>query len=157
MHIVVDGIFLKKIDFELIPENIPKNIEEGLSYGLDVNCHSHFTPEKDKLVQIIDFDVAHGVEKPPFRFTFSIQAQYHSEGEGKPTLEEFSKYNAPAYVVPYARELIANITSRISIIPTLVIPPINIFELIEAQKQSLEDGDHEPTTNALSEGEQLDE
>ena len=157
MHIAVEGIFLKKIDFELILENIPKDIEDGLSYGLDVNCHSHFTPERDRLVQIIDFDVAHGVDKAPFRFKFSIQAQYRSEGEGKPTLEEFSKYNAPAYVVPYARELIANITSRISIIPTLVIPPINIFELIEAQKQSLEEVANEPANGLLLEDDPQDD
>jgi preprotein translocase subunit SecB len=135
MHIIVDGIFLRKLDFELLPENIPENVDDGLSYGLGVKCHSYFSPEKDKLVQMVEFDIARGVEKPPFKFQFTLQGQYHTEGEGTPSLEEFSEFNAPAYVVPYARELIANMTSRISIIPTLVIPPINVVELLKHQEK----------------------
>jgi len=157
MHIIVDGIFLRKLDFELLPENIPENIDDGLSYGLEVKCHSYFSPEKDKLVQMVEFDLAHGVEKPPFKFQFTLQGQYHTEGEGTPSLEEFSKINAPAYMVPYARELIASMTSRISIIPTLVIPPINIFELLKDQdkNQDAEDegtGDSPPLVSNIDEG-----
>ncbi len=144
MHIIVDGIFLRKLDFELYPENIPPKIDDGLPYGLGVKCHTYLSPDEDKLVQMIEFDVAHGVEKPPFRFQFTLQGQYHTEGEGTPSLEEFSKFNAPAYMVPYARELIASMTSRISIIPTLVIPPINVVELLKDQDKD-QDAEDERT------------
>jgi len=46
-----------------------------------------------------------------------------------------SKNHAPAYIVPYARELIANITSRTGILPTLVMPPLNIVELLKEVKE----------------------
>lgn len=123
MHIFVDGIYLSDLHFKVNPE-----ITE-LDYNLHVTCASHFTGENE-LLQVFSFDVMHGVDKPPFVLEFRLTAKFICEGEGTPTLEEFAKSNGPAYVVPYARELISNITSRTDI-PTLVIPPVNIFRLIE--------------------------
>jgi preprotein translocase subunit SecB len=125
MHIVVEGIFLKRLDFEVFRENL-----ETPSYSMKMTSHTNF-PNDNVLVQITDFDVAHAVENPSFKFRFSFEAHFRSEGEGEPTLKEFAAVNAPAYIVPYARELIANITSRTGVLPTLIIPPINVLELIK--------------------------
>jgi len=124
MHITVEGIILSKLEFEIFAEN-----REKLAYELHVECKSHISDE-NILVQNIEFDVTHDIEDPPFRLEFTLTAFYKADGEGSPTLEEFSMANGPAYVIPYARELIANITSRAGI-PTLIIPPVNVFALIE--------------------------
>ena len=135
MHIIVEGVFLTRLDFELHPEN-----RENLKYELNAECHSHY-PEPDLLVQVLDFRVTHDVKNPALDMEFTFMANFRSEGEGEPSLQEFARLNAPAYVMPYARELIANITSRTGILPTLVIPPVNILSLIE---KGLHDSD-EPT------------
>ncbi len=123
MHIFIEGIYLKGLQFEVNP-NYPE-----LDYNLHVACESHFESENE-LVQVFDFDIMHGLKEPPFLLKFRLSAKFVSEGEGDPSLDEFAKTNGPANVVPYARELISNITSRTDI-PTLVIPPVNIFRLIE--------------------------
>lgn len=51
------------------------------------------------------------------------------------TLEEFSKTNAPALVMPYAREVVTNITAR-SRHGTIFIPPVNVFAIV-AQEASV--------------------
>lgn len=138
MHIVVDSICLDSLNFKL-------NIEhaENRNYNLHITCQSDFDNDENPsfLIQSIRFDVTHKVDNSPFELSFVIVAQYRSEGEGTPTLKEFADSNGPAYVVPYARELIANITSRAGVIPTLILPPINIFNLIDGSK----DPDSEPT------------
>lgn len=45
------------------------------------------------------------------------------------TLEEFSKTNGPALVMPYAREVVTNITAR-SRHGTIFIPPVNVFAIV---------------------------
>lgn len=45
------------------------------------------------------------------------------------TLEEFSKTNAPALVMPYAREVVTNITARTRH-GTIFIPPVNVFAIV---------------------------
>ncbi|MCX6647178.1 MAG: protein-export chaperone SecB [bacterium] len=129
MHIYVEGIFLTELQFKVFPDN-PK-----LDYNLHVTCSSHFIND-NQLTQIFNFDVMHLVEAPPFDLKFTLEARFLSEGEGEPTLAEFSKSNGPAYVVPYARELISNLTSRTDV-PTLTIPPVNIFRLIEEERMEL--------------------
>jgi len=125
MHIIVEGVFITRLDFTLHPEN-----RENLKYELNAKCRSYY-PEPDKLVQELNFKVTHEVDNPALDLEFTIVSNFRSEGDGEPSLKEFARANAPAYVVPYARELIANITSRTGILPTLVIPPVNIFSLIE--------------------------
>jgi preprotein translocase subunit SecB len=131
MHIVVEAIYLESLDFRLFPE-----YAQNRSYGLHVTSQSFFddfeTPKT--LKQVLEFDVTHEVVNPAFELKFVMVAQYHSEGEGEPTLKEFAKVNGPAYIVPYARELIANLTSRAILIPTLVIPPINMVALLKESR-----------------------
>jgi preprotein translocase subunit SecB len=134
MHISVEGIYLSSMEYSLNLENV-----ENLTYELHVRCKSNFFDD-GRLIQVLDFDVTHGIKNPPFNLKFSFTASYRSDGEGEPTLMDFSHVNAPAYIVPYARELIANITSRAGVIPTLVIPPINILQLIE---EGLHESDEE--------------
>lgn len=126
MHIYVESVDLSGLHFEAHSDF------KELDFNLHVACSSHFITENE-LIQNFTFNVMHGVSNPPFDMEFTLTAKFISEGEGQPSLRDFAEFNGPAYVVPYARELISNITSR-SEVPTLVIPPVNIFSLIEEGK-----------------------
>jgi len=139
MSLIVEGIYLRRLDFKILPENL-----EDLDYNLKVSCQS-FYPEDDVLIQEITFDVAHELKRPPFLFKFTLVSQFRKlapdedsslldeqdPASYEPSLKEFSEVHGPAYAVPYARELIANLTSRAGVLPTLVIPPVNIYKLMD--------------------------
>ena len=130
MHIKIERISLNKLNFEI------KTFEsKELAINLNIDVESEF-PDENRLVQRVKFDLFHNVENSPIDLSFTFIGHYSAEGEGTPTLEEFSRIHAPAYVVPYARELIANITSRTGVLATLVMPPINIFELLKASSEA---------------------
>jgi preprotein translocase subunit SecB len=120
MHILIDNISLSKLEFTLYPENL-----DNQSYDLEIGCKSEF-PKEDELVQTMRFDVTHLIENPAFDLSFIFIATYRSTGEGIPSLEDFAEFNGPAYIVPYARQLIADITAKSGSLDTIIIPPINI-------------------------------
>lgn len=130
MNIKIERISLNKLKFEI------RSFESKIiKTNLNVGVESEF-PEENRLIQRVTFDLFYKIKKSPIELSFSFIGHYSSEGEGSPTLEEFSRIHAPAYVVPYARELIANITSRTGMLPTLVLPPINIYELLKESSES---------------------
>ena len=133
MHITIEGIFLLKLDYELFPENIPD--PKDLKYGLDVSIENAISPDKKTLSQEVTFDLSYELDNPAFKLIFTFLGQYSFEEPGVPNIDEFAWINGPAYIVPYARELIANITSRITALPTLILPPINVHELIEESER----------------------
>jgi len=147
MQIKVEGIFLTHLNFELIPENLT----DPPKYSLGISIDTEIREEGKLLVLVARFDLAQKLEKPPFKFNFIFQGQFLGEGEGSPTLEEFGKIHAPAYIVPYARELVANITSRVSVLPTLVLPPINVYKLIEESEKPMLHNDN-PDSQPTDEG-----
>ena len=133
MHIKIDRIALSKLNYKITSFDVKE-----LVINLDVAVESQF-PEDNQLIQHVTFNLFHEVEKSPIDLVFTFMGHFSSEGEGSPTLKEFSEIHAPAYVVPYARELIANITSRTGgIVPTLVMPPLNLFEILKEKKESSE-------------------
>jgi preprotein translocase subunit SecB len=77
---------------------------------------------------------------------FSLEAEVtgrfqRSESATGMPLEEFAKTNAPALVMPYARELVTNITVR-SRHGTIMFPPVNVFALVA---QEAKRGEEQPT------------
>ncbi|MCD4652440.1 protein-export chaperone SecB [bacterium] len=77
------------------------------------------------LVSIMDFHLFKGVRNWPFKLSLKFKAVFHADLDSAYPLENFAELQAPAYIVPYARELISNVTSR-GVYPTLNIPPINV-------------------------------
>ena len=134
MAIFVEGICLAKLELEVHPEHV-----DNLDFNIAFSCQSVY-PEPNHLIQTTEFDLCHDPEDAPFTFKFTFVSVFRGDGEGSPTLEEFAEANAPAYVVPYARELVANITARLGIIPPLILPPINVLQLVQDAKQRKEKG-----------------
>jgi len=129
MIIKVVRIFLSSLVFKI------KAFEQkDFNINLNITIKTNF-PQENQLIQHVTFDLFHEIKDSPFDLNFTFIGHFSSEGEGSPTLQEFAKHNAPAYIVPYARELIANITSRSGIFPTLVMPPLNVVELLKEVKK----------------------
>ena len=133
MAIVVESVRLTELQLKVHPEHA-----QNLNFNISFTCNSNF-PEPSRLVQTTEFDLARDLPDAPFVFKFTYESSFRSDGVGSPTLEQFAEANAPAYVIPYARELIANVTARLGVIPTLVLPPINVFRLIEEAKRKAEE------------------
>jgi len=140
MAIIVEYIRLEELELKVRPE-----YSGNLQFNLSFNCRSEF-PEPHRLIQITDWNLAHGMENAPFVFRFKYVSEFRHDGEGTPTIEEFAESNAPAYVVPYARELIANITARLGVVPPLVLPPINVFKLVQTAKSQSDQGNSRSST-----------
>ncbi len=129
------GIDLLQLEFAMTGQ-IPKRIPAAWLFSVT----SQFSEDKKTLDLFVKTDMFGNLpdaEKPPIVLNFLFHARYEvTEGENL-SLEEFSRHNAPAYVIPYVRELVANITSR-SVLPTLNLAPINIIAMIDAGEAKFE-------------------
>jgi len=76
-------------------------------------------------------------EKPPIDFNFVLHAGFEAAEQENLSLAEFARRQAPAHLIPYVRELIANITTR-SVLPTLNLGPINVISMIESGQATFE-------------------
>jgi preprotein translocase subunit SecB len=92
------------------------------------------TESKRILFSIMSFSLFKKAENWPFRMTFTLQAVYKADVNSPFPLETFSELQAPANMLPYARELISNITSR-GIFPTLNLPPVNLQATLTKKKK----------------------
>ena len=132
MAIIIISIRLAELEFKIHPEHAG-----NLNFDIGFSCKSEY-PEPNHLIQTTEFDLARGMEDAPFTFKFKYISEFRSDGEGPPTIEEFAEANAPAYIVPYARELIADITARLGVVPPLILPPINVLKLVQEAKERTE-------------------
>lgn len=110
-------IFLSKLHYDL-PEVTPGEFKYNFnlidSYKIEEN-----TLICTILIQLYD------------RFQIELTGIFEPiEGAENMGLEQFAKVNAPALMMPFAREIISNITSRTPL-PHLLLPPINIFAIKE--------------------------
>jgi preprotein translocase subunit SecB len=126
-------VILTQLHFEVKGE-LPKEIPLGIA----LNYQHQIDAESKTLLAEMKWDVFGNVppeKRPSIEFTFTILGVFKGS-EGGMALEEFSKGHAPGHLVPYARELISNITNR-SALPTLRIGPINALALMSNGQASL--------------------
>jgi len=93
--------------------------------------------EDNKVLTVIaSFDVTHLIAKPLFNFTCDLFARYRRYAEGGMPWEQFSTPMALAHMVPYLREFVSNMTSRMPI-PTLMLPPVNTNKLFSGYEEAI--------------------
>lgn len=109
------NVFLSKLNYEL-PQVKPDE------FKYDFKFLDSFKIEGKKLIFILTIRL---YDKFEVELTGIFEA---IEAEENLDLEEFAKTNAPALLMPFAREIISNITSRTPL-PHLLMPPINIIAL----------------------------
>ncbi len=139
--ILFKGVHLVQLAFRLRAAPTAKGeAQERISFGPRFAVGADFSEDKKKLDLSLTFDafgaVAEG-RKPPIDLNFTLLGQFEAVGEGHMPLEQFAKDHAPAQLVPYVRELLADITTR-SPLPTLNMGPINIVALVSAGEATFE-------------------
>ncbi|MBN2072537.1 MAG: protein-export chaperone SecB [Actinobacteria bacterium] len=108
-------VFLSKLKYEL-PKVKPKDFE----YNLDFT--DSFQIKGNRLIYIFDISLYD-------RFQLELTAVFETiKGEENLDLEQFANINAPAFIFPFAREVISNITSRTPL-PNLLLPPVNLIAI----------------------------
>lgn len=108
-------VLLTKLNFEL-PHIKPSE------FKYDFNIKDTYKIEGTKLFCILDISLYD-------KFNLELTGIFEAiEGEENLNLEKFAKVNAPALLIPYAREVISNITSRTPL-PYLLLPPINVLAM----------------------------
>lgn len=108
-------VFLSRLNYEL-PQVKPKEFDYNLSFS-DTYKIEEKTLILTLTVQLYD------------RFQLELTGIFETiEGEENLDLEQFAKVNAPALLMPFAREVISNITSRTPL-PHLLLPPINVIAI----------------------------
>lgn len=110
-----ERVFLSKLKYEL-PEVDP------CKFKYDVRLENKQKIDNGTLIYSL-------VVKLYDRFEFELTGIFTSiEGAENLPLEKFAAVNAPALLMPFAREIISSITSRTPL-PHLLLPPINILAL----------------------------
>jgi len=108
-------VFLSKLNFEL-PQVKPEDFE------YDFNFFDTFKITDKRLIYTMSI---HLYDKFQLELTGIFET---IKGEENLDLKKFVDINAPALLLPFAREIISNITSRTPL-PHLLLPPINIIAL----------------------------
>jgi preprotein translocase subunit SecB len=113
-------VFLTKLKYEL-PEVKPQEFKYNFS------CRDSSKIEGKTLICTLYISLYE-------RFQLELTGIFETiEGQENMGLEEFAKVNAPAHLIPFAREIISNITSRTPL-PYLLLPPINVLAMKKRAK-----------------------
>jgi preprotein translocase subunit SecB len=128
------GVHLLDLHFEIhgpLPQRLPT--------GIRFDVAARILRETKTLEVVLKVDLFGGLRKdemPPMEFRFALVGRFAEAETPNMDLGEFARRHAAAFLVPYARELIANITAR-SPLPTLNIGPINVLALVEQGQATL--------------------
>lgn len=127
------GIAIEEI--RLIKSQITMgNPENEARYNLQLIQLDRSESEDGKYLNLFaSFDLMHGMEKPLFSFTCSFVARYSRTDESNMTWSEFSDVMAVTHIIPYLREYISNMTTRLPA-PVLMLNPINVHGLVSQYK-----------------------
>ncbi len=86
--------------------------------------------EGKKLVAGLFFDLMKDIDDAPFVFNCAFGVVYKRDDDANMTWDEFQDAHILTHVFPYLREFVANMTTRM-LVPTLSLPPINVFTLLQ--------------------------
>lgn len=121
-------LILEKAILEVNPNYA--QIEEDFPVELSVKVKRELNKSQKLLKVNLNVSLFEGTENPPLRVSVLIAGYFSvKKDEDVGRLDEFSNIQAPAFVFPFAREVIANLTMR-SGYPPLLIPPMNLVSLI---------------------------
>lgn len=100
-------------------------------YNLQILQFDRVQPDgADSLLVVATFDLMHGVNDPPFALTCTLLASYAREVDASMNWSDLEDSLVLAHLLPFVREYVANITSRLPIRPIL-LPPLNTILLLK--------------------------
>ncbi len=126
-----NNIILKEVTFRRSPGIIEKP-------ELDINFNVISAISEDKKSLNLEVVTILKEKKGLFNLEFSLIGNFSIIGNSENmSLEEFSKTNASALMMPYIRETISNITLRSGLKP-VIIPPINIISMVNKKTATID-------------------
>jgi preprotein translocase subunit SecB len=114
--------FILNKKYELPKDGIPVDI------GIDVK--TSFSKDKKTLIVVLSAKLFYNTKEYPFKMKIAVEGVFSGEDHKK--LKEFSSIHAPAHLMPFLREAIGNTTMKANI-PPLLLPPINLVELLKSK------------------------
>jgi preprotein translocase subunit SecB len=120
--IKIEAIILVESLFKRLP-SIPEQTENAV--GFEVK--NYITPDKKKLTT--EFIAVLNSEGAPVFGRFTLIGIFTVDENENMGLEEFSKSNAPAIILPYVREEIHSRLMKAGLPGMIMIPPINLVAI----------------------------
>jgi hypothetical protein len=109
--------------------------EVDLKFALGITHFSRTLVSDGKVLAIkVAFDLMTGIENPPCKFQCTFAATYTRSPEPNMTWEEFQDHVAVAHIIPYVREFVSNITTRLPL-SVLMVPPVNTHKMLAEYRQ----------------------
>lgn len=104
-------------------------------YGLAlVGYVRDLAPDKTRLSAVLAFDAFHGIDRPLIQAQFKFRITYSGEGELDGVWATLKDEVILAHCIPYVRELLSSMTSRMPV-PPLLIEMINTYGMFRKFKE----------------------
>jgi preprotein translocase subunit SecB len=134
------GISFDKFSLEKVSLSVNSNFSfpaDGVPVDFNFQVKRHINKAKCSSKVILDIAALLKVENPPIDISVSVAGYFSVKNKADiKILEEFSEINAPAFIFPFAREIIANLTLKTGL-PPMLLPPANIKVLLGKPKKKL--------------------
>lgn len=138
--IFFENVIVEKIDFERT-SNLPDYLFDETKFDAEKlsvksTIERAITQEKNRLAIRFKVEIFLKDELEKKAKSFHVICAVigffseRSKVQDSMTLEQFALYNAPAFVLPYVREAISDITMRAGMKP-IMLPPINVFDVVD--------------------------
>ena len=134
------GIRFTGVDLLALKFAISGQMPDRIPVSASLEIRSQLSEDKKKLDLFLKTDMFGNIQeekKPPIELNFLLHGRFEGSDEANLSLQEFARHHAAAHLIPYVRELVANITAR-SILPTLNLGPINVIAMIDSGEASFE-------------------
>ena len=129
------GIALKSV--HLIQCNIDDvKYDVELKFTLAITDFGRIVTADGNTLQVkVAFNLMDKVETPPCKFDCTFVATYTRPESANMKWEEFKDHVAVAHMIPYVREFVSNMTTRLPLL-VLMIPPLNTNKMLTDFKNS---------------------
>ena len=123
------GIALKSV--HLVQCNIGDvKYDVELKFALGITGFDRIVTADGKILQVkVAFNLMDKMDSPPCRFDCTFIATYTRPEDAAMQWEEFKDHVAVAHLIPYVREFVSNMTTRLPL-SVLMIPPINTTKML---------------------------
>lgn len=124
------GVVVERIRFDDIPSGVA--VPQDVQYQIGIQRREF---DEGKTAEItLNMRVFGGADVAKFNLEVSVSARFQPDEENaNMALSEFLRSQAPALVMPFVRELVANITFR-SRRGLVLLPPINVLALVQREE-----------------------
>ena len=131
--IILEDVSLLMVTIGPLTETMPT---ESVKYRFGLIDFSRNEPEHGVKMTIgATFDLFKGIKGSPLLFQFAMAALYKREGENSMPFDDLEDHVLLAHIIPFVREFVANMTSKLPGHNQLLLPLINTKGLLDEWKK----------------------